>query len=152
MLLLIIMSILVALSDLFSPDAQVIKLDLNSEKKVPIYVAVLSSLIFPLTCSVMTMIVKYSKTLKLDATDWVCGNSLLYGIIAAVAGIVNFLNEKGTFRWSYLVQGFVGGSLTMLGAALITKALMVDKAPNGPTIAVYNSQIMMLVVIDALLK
>ena len=153
MLFLVVMSILVALSDLFSPDAKVVHLDLNVEKKVPVYVAVLSSFIFPLTCSIMTMVIKYMKKHhNIESNDWVFGNSLIYGVIAAVVGIVYFLIEKGSFRWDYLIQGFVGGFLTMLGAALITKALMVDGAPNGPCIAVYNSQIMMLVIVDALLN
>ena len=72
MILLVAMAILVALSDLFSENAEEIKLDPSVEKKVPIYVAILYSLIFPLSAGFMNTLVKYTKiNLRLEATDWV---------------------------------------------------------------------------------
>ena len=72
MILLVAMAILVALSDLFSENAEEIKLDQAVEKKIPIYVAILYSLIFPLSAGFMNTLVKYTKiNLRLEATDWV---------------------------------------------------------------------------------
>ena len=72
MIFLVAMAILVALSDLFSGNAQEIKLDPTVEKKVPIYVAILYSLIFPLSAGFMNTLVKYTKVnLRLEAPDWV---------------------------------------------------------------------------------
>ena len=98
MLLLVVMSVLVALSDLFGPGAEVMKLELNGEKKVPIYVAVLYAFIFPLCAGTMNIVVKYSSmTLKLEASDWVQANSLLYGLIGTLVGLGHFLTERGSF-------------------------------------------------------
>ena len=91
MLFLVVMSILLALSDLFGPDAKIMKLDHTLETKVPVYVAVLYAFIFPLSASAMNMTVKYANVnLKIEANDWVLSNSFLYGVIGTIVGIIYF--------------------------------------------------------------
>ena len=52
----------------------------------------------------MNMMVKYTnKTLKFEASDWVQGTFLVYGVIGIVAGLVYFLAGSGSFRWQYFV-------------------------------------------------
>ena len=72
MLVLLVMTVFIAISDIFGSNADTVKIDEISEEKVPIYVAVLYSLLFPIAGSLMTMLIKYqSKYLRLNSTDWV---------------------------------------------------------------------------------
>ena len=72
MLVLLVMTVFIAISDIFGPNADTVKIDEISEEKVPIYVAVLYSLLFPIAGSLMTMLIKYQhKYLRLNSTDWV---------------------------------------------------------------------------------
>ena len=146
------MAILVALSDLFSDNAEEISLDPAVEHKQPIYKAILYSLIFPLSAGFMNMTVKYTQNnLRLQAPDWVQANSTLYGVIGVIIGIFFWTMRPGTFKWKYFVQGFIGGTLTLAGANFIVAALMVEGAPCGPTVALINCQIIFLVILDALI-
>ena len=66
------MTIFIAISDIFGPNVEVIKIDESTEEKVPVYVAVLYSLLFPVAGSVNVMIIQYqNKYLRLYTTDWV---------------------------------------------------------------------------------
>ena len=67
-------TICVSLSELFQAE------DSKQEIKVvdgrtPIYVAVLTSLVFPLVCAIFSVLIKYAdKNLRLDAFDWNCSS------------------------------------------------------------------------------
>ena len=143
------MSILVSLSDLFGPDAQVIQLESGKEKSKPVYVAVLYSLIFPIVATAFTMVVKYiNKTLKLNTNDWLQMYNLIWSTICTVLCIVHFVKNSETFSWKFLLEGMISGICTTIGATFATLALQVENAPQGPTTAVMNTRIMMLVIID----
>ena len=80
MLLLVLCSMLVSLSELFTGDATEDRA-VVVDGKTPIYVAVLVTLLMPLTCTVFTCgNVKYaSKYLRIDATDWNCAfNGMMF--------------------------------------------------------------------------
>ena len=139
MSLLVVLAVLVALSDLFSDNAEEVTLNPNIEHKEPVYKAILYSFIFPVSAGFMNMTVVYTKTnLRLQALDWVQANSTLYGVIGVIIGIFFWLMRPGTFKWKYFVQGFIGGTLTLAGANFIVAALMVEGAPCGPTVALIN--------------
>ena len=72
MLVLLVMTVFIAISDIFGPNVEDIKIDESTEEKVPVYVAVLYSLLFPVAGSANVMIIQYqNKYLRLYTTDWV---------------------------------------------------------------------------------
>ena len=98
MVFLVLMSILISLSDLFGPNAQAIKRDGLTKETVPVYEAVLYSLIFPLSGTFMTFLIRYNNVvLRLDSIDAAHSFALIYSLIGTVACIIHFLNNEGTF-------------------------------------------------------
>lgn len=150
MLAIVVMAILVSLSDLFSPDANVETLT-DDHKRTPIYIAVLIGLIFPAIATYWFILVKYMhKTLKLETMDWIKGYFLISAVILTAIGIVFFYKHEGTFRWTYFYQGCISGLGTMTGTILAVYALNVDKAPQGPTTAMINTRIVLIVIFDSI--
>ena len=153
MLILLIMTLCIALSDVFGPNVEEVKLSEIEGDSVPIYVAVLNAFLFPVVGSVMVMLLKYVNTvLRPTPLDWVQYVTVWYGLIGTILGSIHFILDPESFRLKYLIQGFIAGVLTMIGATLIVTALSLKGAPTGPTIALINSQVMYLVVLDAILK
>ena len=98
------MSILISLSDLFGPQAEVIKRTDLTEETVPVYKAVLWSLIFPASGTVMTFLIRYNNVvLKLDSIDAAHSFALIYSLIGSIACIIHFLNNEGTFSYKFLI-------------------------------------------------
>ena len=145
------MAILVALSDLFSPEAKVDVL--YSKEKLPTWVAVAYAFIYPVIASLLTLLTKYvHKTLRLEPIDWVVAHTFLFGFVVSLVGIGHFLMNPEAFRWLYLFEGFVSGLSTLFGAGFVVLAFNCEDAPLGPTVAVLNSQIMFIVVLDTLIS
>ena len=104
MVFLVSMSILISLSDLFGPHAHETKLAELTTDTVPIYEAVLYSLIFPVSGTCMTFLIRYNNVvLKLDSIDTAHAFALIYSLIGTVACIVYFLNNEVTFSWKFLI-------------------------------------------------
>ena len=140
MLILLVMTLCIALSDVFGPNAKEIKVTEIEEASVPIYVAVLNAFIFPIVGAVMVMLLKYVNTvLRPTPLDWVQYVTVFYGIIGIIGAAIHWTMDPDSFKWSYLVEGFIAGVLTMIGATLIVTALSLKGAPTGPTIALINS-------------
>ena len=151
MLFLVSMAILIALSDLFGDNPATVKLELDSER-TPAWHAVLVAFIYPLMASFMTLLNKYANvTLQVDSTDWVYAHTLAFSIMCTVVGAFHW-SIAGDFQWVLFVEGFFAGNCTLFGAVLIVKAFNVPNAPLGPTVALQNSQVMYLVIVDAFVK
>ena len=92
---------------------------------------------FPAAATFFTLIVKYTnKTLKLDGDDWMQGYNLIFGFVCTLIGIASWLTHEGTFSWTYLYQGAISGTCTMIGATFAVYALNIDGAPQGVKVAV----------------
>ena len=103
MLLLVIMTVLVSLSDLFGPNAKVEVISAVQEERTPTYVAVLYGLLFPSAATFFTLIVKYiNKTLKLEADDWMQGYNLIFSVVVLIPAIISWCTHEGTFSWTFL--------------------------------------------------
>ena len=152
MLLIVIMTVLISLSDLFGPDAKEEKIDTTKKQSTPIYVAVLYAFIFPVVATCFTVSVKYIKILKMSANDWILGYNFAWGLVVSIMALAYWQKDEVEFRWKYLLQGSIAGTFTMVGALLATYALKVDGAPQGPTCAVCNSRIILLVIVDSLIQ
>ena len=88
MLLLSIMAVLIALSDLFGPNAKEIMLK-SDEKRCPAWIAVLMSLLYPIFCSWMTILCKYADlNLRLGSNDWVFAHIFTYTLISTIGAII----------------------------------------------------------------
>ena len=90
MLLIVIMTILISLSDLFGPDAKEEKLNDPNGKTTPVYVAVLYAFIYPVVATAFTMTVKYIKMLKLSADDWLLGYNFVWALVVSIIAIIYF--------------------------------------------------------------
>ena len=73
-------------------------------------------------------------------------------MIATVVGAIHFKSNSDRLRSEYVVQGIVGGILTLFGTLLAICALNVEGAPMGPVNAILNAQIMILLVADLIIK
>ena len=128
------------------------KLEVN-EEKTPVWHAVLCAFIYPVMASLMTLLNKYANlTLRLNPTDWVCAHSFLFSIVATVIGVIYWSINQEEFIWQLFVVGFFAGISTLFGALLIVRAFNIPRAPLGPTVALLASQVLYLVIVDALVK
>ena len=104
MALLLAMAILVALSDLFSPDAEEIKPDPIVGEHVPVYVAVIYAFIYPILATGGTFLIKYvNKKVKIESIDFAVSFSFIYSIGALIAAIVHWTNKPETFVIHYFI-------------------------------------------------
>ena len=72
MIALVVCSVLVSLSELFTGDGSD-KEAVVVDGKTPTYVAVLATLIMPTVCTAMACFIKYADlNLRLNAMDWNC--------------------------------------------------------------------------------
>ena len=147
MLFIVAMSIMVSLADLFGPEAKPIELDSN--QITPTYKAILTALLFPLVATAFTIKIKYIKILKISTEDWLFAYNLSWGFVFCLIAIAYWWINPENFELKFLVIGSVSGICTIIGCLLATYALRVDGAPQGPTCALFNSRIIFLVIIDA---
>ena len=147
MLFIVAMSIMVSLADLFGPEAKPIELDSN--QITPTYKAILTALLFPLVATAFTIKIKYIKILKISTEDWLFAYNLAWGFVFCFVAIAHWWMNPENFELRFLIIGSVSGICTIIGCLLATYALRVDKAPQGPTCALFNSRIIFLVIIDA---
>ena len=104
MLVLVVMAVLIAVSDIFGPNAKEIQIDETTEVRSPIYLAVLSSCLYPVIGTYMSMIIKYQDVhLRLGAQDFVQAEALTFGVIWAVFGFIHFQFNGGSFEFAYLI-------------------------------------------------
>ena len=103
MLILLVMTLCIALSDVFGPNAKETKLSEIDGETVPIYVAVLNAFIFPSVGAFLVMLMKYVSTVLQPAPlDWVQYVSVGYGLIGIVLGAIHFSVQPEAFSWKYL--------------------------------------------------
>ena len=87
MLALMAMAIMVSLSDVFFPDEEEAgeDADVGVSKKIPVFYAVLISLLVPVLGTFFVLVVKYAdKVLRLDSTDFSVGYWLIVSIVLSV--------------------------------------------------------------------
>ena len=145
------MVILISLSDLFGPAAKVEILDGMIEQATPVYIAVLYAFLFPIVDVVFANVVKYIKVLKLSADDWLFGYNFAWSLVVSIIAIYCWQKDVVAFELKYLIAGSISGVCTMIGALLATHALKIDGAPQGPTMALCNSKLLLLVAIDSII-
>ena len=107
--------------------------------KVPLYVAVLVSLIMPLVSTVFTNFIKYAdKVLRLDAVDWNCAIYLCMTLAFQIVGMVNFSTDAIDFEFDLWIRGCFGSLANLLGSIFIISAFNTNSAPFGPIGAIVN--------------
>ena len=153
MLALTTMAVLVSLSDVFYPkeeDLTVVSDDLTSGKKMPVYIAVLSSLMVPFLFTGFVFVVKYAdKTLRLVSTDFAVGYWLLVSVFLTILQIIHFSSStESTFDWQFFQAGFLGSICALLGCTINIAAFATENAPYGPISALLNVQSIANIIID----
>ena len=100
MVLIVAMSVLVSLSDLFSGDASLEQTVIITEKSMPIYKAILYSLIYPVAATQATYIVKYAhNSLKLGNNDYSMAYQFFYSWVFFILGLWQWLSHGVEFTW-----------------------------------------------------
>ena len=86
--MIVCMSILVSLSDLFSNDKKLEKDVVITSDRMPIYKAILYSLVYPVVCTIMTYVVKFAyKSLKLASFDFAMAYQFFYSWVFFILGL-----------------------------------------------------------------
>ena len=137
-MMIVSMSILVALSDLFGEESA--KDTVIVGEHMPIYKALLYSMIFPLVATAMTFMVKYaSKTVRISSYDFAWAFQFFYSWVFLALGVYKWISHDVDFTLKHFIQGAIVGCCTSLAAAVATKALSLEGVPAGPVVAVMNS-------------
>ena len=119
--------------------------------KVPLFVAVLVSLLMPLVCTVFANFIKYAdKVLKLDAIDWNCAFYLIMTLAFQITGLVNFTMKEFDFELELWMRGCFGSLVNLLGSIFIISAFNTDSAPFGPIGAIVNMHALVVVCVEAI--
>ena len=97
MVFLVTMAILVALSDLFGPEAQ--DEVLSAEENTPIYIALLYCFIYPVVATLETFFVtKYTfDKLRIGSTDFAEAFLLIYSVLATIVAVIYFSKNEERF-------------------------------------------------------
>ena len=131
-------TICVSLSELFQADDSLQEI-IVVDGKTPVYVAVLTSLVFPLVCAVFSVLIKYAdKNLRLDAFDWNCSSLGLMSFAFQIVGVVNFSTGAVPFDLGHFIRGSFGSLFNLSGTVWIIAAFNSDGAPFGPILALVN--------------
>ena len=150
MILIVCMSVLVSLSDLFgraSTDAVVLVGD-----HMPIYKAVLYSMVFPCVATSMTFIIKYAnKNVRIASFDLAMAFQFIFSWVFLILGVWQWLSHGVEFSWKFFIQGAIVGGCTSTAACVAVRALSIEGVPAGPVIAVMNSQIIISLVLDCII-
>ena len=152
MLGLVAMAILISLADLFTQDAEEVEIVGKLETKLPVYKALLLSLIYPFGVVMFVRLIKIASNMRLNLIDWSMAYFLLSGIVLIIPSIIVFATNKSIFSWYYFVQGFGGSFCSCIAGTLADYALGLKHAPPGPTVAFLNVRIVIVVLVDALLN
>ena len=73
------------------------------DKELPIYIAVLYALMFPIVITFFTLFIKYVNKLRLDISDWNMAYYAIFSLVITPISIGRFLIAEQSFRWTYLV-------------------------------------------------
>ena len=150
-LMIVFMSILVSLSDLFGKESA--KSVVVVGQYMPMYKAVLYSLIFPVVATAMTFIIKFAnKTMRISSQDFAMSFQFIYSWVFLIVGIYQWSTHRVEFSWPHLIQGLIVGFCTSTGACVACKALTIEGIPAGPVIAVMNSQIIINLIADCIIQ
>ncbi len=141
MTLLLSCALLISLSDFFSIAQE-------SEKPKPkIYKALLVSLILPILTTILTMAEKYVVvSMKVNSADFAFGYWGMMSLVMQISSIAYF-NYYGNFIWRYWVFGSIGSAFNCLACYFMILAYSTG-APVGPTIAVLNSQTIVVTIVS----
>ena len=151
MVLLVLMSILISLSDLFDShnDGTVVIVG----DHMPLYKAVLYSMVYPVVATSGTFIVKYANnTLRISSLDFAMTFSFLYSWIFFILGFFQWITRRVDFTWKHFMQGTVVGCCTVIAAAVSIMAINTEGAPAGPVVAVMSSQILISLIADCIIQ
>ena len=100
MVFIVTMSVLVSLSDLFSGHGDSIQEIVITEQRMPIYKAVLYSMVFPVVGTAMTYIVRYANnTVRLESFDFAMGFQFIFSIVFFLIGLWQWLSHGVEFTW-----------------------------------------------------
>ena len=151
MVLLVLMSILISLSDLFDShnDGTVVIVG----DHMPLYKAVLYSMVYPVVATSGTFIVKYANnTLRISSLDFAMTFSFLYSWVFFILGFFQWITHRVDFTWKHFMQGTVVGCCTVIAAAVSIMAINTEGAPAGPVVAVMSSQILISLIADCIIQ
>ena len=109
----------------------------------------MAALLFPVAATAFTIKIKYIKIMRISTEDWLFAYNFVWGFVFCIIAIAYWSLNPENFEWKYLVEGAVSGICTIIGCLLATYALRVEGAPQGPTCALFNTRIIMLVIIDS---
>lgn len=103
MLLIVLMSILVSLSDLFgNPTTETTMVIIG--KRMPVYEAVLYSLVFPVMATAMTLLIKYSyHNMRVSGVDFGMAFLLFYSMVFFAIGLYMWISNAVEFTWRYFL-------------------------------------------------
>ena len=151
MVFLVCMSIFVGLSDLFgSKQAGIIVI---VGDRMPMYKAVLYSMIYPVVATSGTFIAKYAyNTVRITSIDFVMTFTFIYSWVFFILGIIQWTSHGVEFTWKYFIQGTIVGCCTVMAACTSIMALNIDGAPAGPCVAVMSSQIIISLIVDCIIQ
>ena len=102
MMMVVSMSILVALSDLYGEESA--KDTVIVGEHMPIYKALLYSLIFPVVATAMTFMVKYaSKTVRISSYDFAWAFQFFYSWVFLALGVYKWISHDVDFTLKHFI-------------------------------------------------
>ena len=118
---------------------------------MPVYAAVLVSLLMPLVCTIFANFIKYAdKVVRLNALDWNCAFYFFMTLTFQIIGLYNFFTGAIEFEFELWIRGFFASLVNLLGSVFIISAFNTDGAPYGPIGALVNMQSIVVVCAEAI--
>ena len=146
------MAILISLADLFSMEAKKLEVVGNPDKKYPAYKALILGLIYPVLVVVFVQIIKCANKIRMNMIDLSMAYFVISSILQIIPSILVFVTDKGSFSWYFFIQGFVASFSTCVASTLADYGLGLKDAPQGPTVALLNMRIVIVLIFDVLLN
>ena len=147
MICMVLCGVAVSLSGLM-PGAKAEVVDKDWVATLPIYVAVLCAIVMPICVVMQQAAQKYVVfQLKINSDDFTYGYFLLMSAVLQIMSIIKF-SVAGNFVIRLWIFGSIGSILNCFGC-LFAVASFATGAPSGPIVALQSSQIVLLVVIEA---
>ena len=115
---LVVMTVFISLSDLFSKDKEDLTVLQDPHRKYPVYKALLLALLHPLTVVFFVQSIRATCKLRLNLIDMSMAYFLISSIVITVPSLIMFATTSVNFSWYYFWQGFGGSVASCIGATL----------------------------------
>jgi drug/metabolite transporter (DMT)-like permease len=116
------------------------------------YVAVLSSLIMPVSCLTYGILVKHALITKgVTPSDFTFAYFLLMYGFASVCGLIHFRSDPGTFNMDFFVRGAIGSAINVFGQLLMNNAVS-QGIPLAPLFALQMTQSLFIMTYDSVVR